>query len=137
MSRSPTNTKPQGGSRGANFERKGNPKYLDACWQLYGSRNASTRIPENWHDRLPDPASYYAQHVAKLGKPNAAGWAQGQCPFHEDRNASLSMHFSSFKGQWRCFANCGGGDLVGFHMRRTGLDFKAAVRDLLGLGVTR
>jgi DNA primase len=98
------------------------------------SRSASVRIPDNWRDRLPDPASYYAQHVAKLGKPNATGWAQGPCPFHEDRNASLSVHITSMKGPWRCFASCGGGDLVGFHMRRTGLDFKGAVRDLIGLG---
>lgn len=120
---------------GAGIERKGNSKCLDACRQLYGSRSASTRIPDTWRERLPDPASYYAQHVAKLTKPNATGWAQGQCPFHEDRNASLSVHVASVKGQWRCFASCGGGDLVGFHMRRTGLDFKAAVRDLIGMQV--
>lgn len=127
------NTKPRGGNRGA--IRKGASDYMKNVAALYGSRSASTRIPENWRDRLPDPASYYAQHVAKLTKPNATGWAQGQCPFHEDRNASLSVHVASVKGQWRCFASCGGGDMVGFHMRRTGLDFKAAVRDLLGIGV--
>lgn len=100
----------------------------------YGSTHASTDyLPKNWRDRLPDPSAYYAQHVAKLGKPNATGWAQGTCPFHEDRNASLSVHAMGIKGQWRCFASCGGGDLVGFHMRLKGLDFKAAVRDLIGL----
>lgn len=92
-------------------------------------------MPANWRDRVPDPANYYAQHVQKLGRPNATGWAQGVCPFHEDRNASLSVHVTSERGHWRCFASCGGGDLVGFHMRLRGLDFKAAVRDLIGLGV--
>lgn len=134
MSR-PANAKPHGGSRGVN--RMGNAAYLNRVSALYGASRGSDYLPQNWRDRLPDPASYYAQHVAKLGKPNATGWAQGQCPFHEDRNASLSVHVASVKGQWRCFASCGGGDLVGFHMKRTGLDFKAAVRDLIGLGVTR
>lgn len=96
---------------------------------------ATAHIPDNWRDRLPHPASYYAQHVQKLGRPNAAGWAQGACPFHEDRNASLSVHVMGERGHWRCFASCGGGDLAGFHMRLRGLDFKAAVRDLIGLGV--
>jgi DNA primase (bacterial type) len=135
MNRHPTNTKPHGGNRGEGIERKGNRAYLATVSALYGSRNASTHLPANWRERLPDPASYYAQHVAKLTKSNATGWAQGQCPFHEDRNASLSVHVASVKGQWRCFANCGGGDLVGFHMKLTGLDFKAAVRDLIGLEV--
>ena len=35
------------------------------------------------------------------------------------------------RGGWRCFAGCGGGDLVGFHMRLRGLGFRAAVRELL------
>lgn len=90
------------------------------------------RLPLDWRDRLPDPASYYAQHVAKLGKPNALGWAQGQCPFHDDRNASLSVHVSDARGGWRCFASCGGGDLVGFQIKRTGQSFADAVRELIG-----
>lgn len=132
----PKNTKPDGGSHRVGIAHKGNSEYLAALVNLYRT-DKHKRIPDNWRDRLPDPASYYAQHVAKLGKPNATGWAQGTCPFHEDRNASLSVHVTSVKGQWRCFASCGGGDLVGFHMKRTGLDFKAAVRDLTGLWVTR
>ena len=54
-----------------------------------------------------------------------------QCPFHEDRTASLSVH--PVIGIWKCFAGCGAGDLVSFHMKRTGMVFVAAVRDLLGL----
>ena len=134
MRANPTNAKPHGGSRGAKIERKGSPAYLRAVAELYGTK-APSRIPDNWRDRLPDPLAYYGQHVAKLGKVNALGWAQGQCPFHEDRNASLSVHVTGERGCWRCFASCGGGDLVGFHMRLRGLDFKAAVRDLLGMEV--
>lgn len=98
----------------------------------YG-KPSTTNIPHNWRDRLPDPAVYYAAHVAKLSRPNATGWAQGTCPLHDDHNASLSVHVANERGGWRCFAGCGGGDLVGFHMKLRGLDFKTAVRDLIGV----
>ena len=56
------------------------------------------------------------------------------CPFHEDRNASLSVKVVDARGHWRCFAGCGAGDLVAFHMRRTGKAFQEAVADLLRRG---
>lgn len=87
-------------------------------------------IPTQWRDRLPDPATYYAASVAKLTRANGAGWAQGVCPFHDDCSASLSVQVVKGRGGWRCFAGCGAGDLVGFHMRRTGMSFKEAVREL-------
>ncbi|HEY8682044.1 MAG TPA: CHC2 zinc finger domain-containing protein [Rhodanobacter sp.] len=133
MKRHPTNTKPHGGNRGAGIERKGNPAYLASLSALYGSAKPA-RIRDNWRKRLPDPAAYYGQHVAKLGRPNGTGWAQGVCPFHDDHNKSLSVCMTGERGGWRCFSTCGGGDLVGFHMRLRGLDFRAAVRDLLGGG---
>lgn len=95
--------------------------------------STTARVPRNWRERMPDPASYYAAHVTKLGKPNAAGWAQGVCPFHEDHNKSLSVCVTGERGIWRCFAGCGGGDVVGFHSRLRGLDFRAAVRELIGV----
>jgi DNA primase len=125
------NTKPDGGNHRAGIAHKGNSAYLTVLSELYRTRKPA-RIPDNWRDRLPDSLTYYSQHVSKLGKVNATGWAQGVCPFHEDRNASLSVNIAGERGLWRCFAGCGGGDLVGFHMRRTGLDFRAAVRDLIG-----
>ena len=94
--------------------------------------NRTPRLPNDWRDRLPDPARYFARHVAGLGKPNADGWAQGRCPLHEDRHDSLSVHVAAGRGGWRCFAGCGTGDLVAFHERLHGLDFAAAVRDLIG-----
>ncbi|MDE2406852.1 MAG: hypothetical protein KGL91_03195 [Xanthomonadaceae bacterium] len=99
---------------------------------LYG-RDKSHRLPDNWRDRLPAPATYYGQHVEKLGKPNGTGWAQGRCPFHDDHNASLSVSLSGERGHYRCFACGERGDMVGFHMRHTGLGFNEAVRDLLGV----
>lgn len=127
----PTKAKPHAGRRGAsrsaNTWASDSGKHLTALRGLYGN----SRIPSNWRDRLPDPAGYYARHVAKLSRPNAAGWAQGTCPFHEDRNASLSVQVGDARGVWRCMTGCGGGDLVGFHVRLRGLDFKAAVRELV------
>ncbi|TAM96158.1 MAG: hypothetical protein EPN40_09395 [Rhodanobacteraceae bacterium] len=135
----PTNTKPRGGSRGAGFERKGSREYIDRVRQLYGARRAGDHpagyLPRDWRRRLPDPAKYYAQHVDRLGNPNASGWAQGLCPFHDDHHPSLSVHVAD-GGAYRCMS-CGasGRDVLAFHMARTGYGFKQAVRDLLGLGV--
>lgn len=90
----------------------------------------SPNLPANWRDRLPDPAVYYGRMLDKLTRANSSGYAQARCPFHEDGNASFSVKLSD-RGNWRCFA-CGvSGDLVSFHERKTGLDFKAAVLDLV------
>lgn len=88
------------------------------------------RVPADWRDRLPDPAAYYARHLPKLGRPNAEGWAQARCPFHEDGTASLSVNVTNPRG-WKCFAGCGSGDLVSFHMRLHGLSFVQAREALL------
>lgn len=92
---------------------------------------SARRLPENWRDQLPQPEAYYRAHVERLGARHASDWAQGRCPFHDDRTASLSVHLGSVSGGWRCFAGCGSGDLLGFHMRLTGLGFAEAARDLL------
>jgi hypothetical protein len=102
-----------------------------SAWQVYRKPTCGSRLQDNWRDRLPDPSIYYSRHVEKLGKPNAESWAQGRCPLHEDRHESLSVRLCG-RGGWRCFAGCGKGDLLSFHMRRTGLQFVEAVRDLVG-----
>jgi len=89
-------------------------------------------LPLNWRDQLPDPSQYYGGHVEKLTGPNRSGFAQGKCPFHDDHTASLSVNITDPRGGWRCFASCGAGDLVGFHMKRTGMNFCDAVRELIG-----
>jgi DNA primase len=95
----------------------------------------SQGLPLNWRDRLPDPAHYYGQRVEKLGRPNGQGWAQGRCPFHEDKDASISVLLSGGRGSWKCFAGCGAGDLVSFHERLTEKAFKEAVLDLVRGGL--
>lgn len=98
------------------------------------SRQAESvrRLPSQWRDLLPDPHAYFREHLNKLGTANGSGWAQGTCPFHEDKTASLSVKVAE-RGNWKCFAGCGSGDIVSFHMRRTGLPFVDTVRDLLGM----
>lgn len=98
-----------------------------------GSSARTPRAPDNWRDRLPDPAGYYADKVVKLGKRNSDGWAQGRCPFHDDHDASLSVNLAGSRGGWRCFAGCGHGDMVAFHMRLRNLPFVDAVRELVGV----
>ncbi len=102
--------------------------------QPTGTRRATQglRLPQNWRDRLPDPETYYRARVAKLGTRHGNGWAQGRCPLHDDSNASLSVHLDGARGGWRCFAGCGKGDLVSFHMRLMEWNFVEAVRDLVG-----
>lgn len=113
----------------------GGNRGVSQCQSTQGWQRNSTIVAARglqfWRDRLPHPTDYYRQHVARLGKPNPSGWAQGRCPFHDDSNSSLSVHLSDPRGGWRCFAGCGGGDLVAFHMRCTGKPFRDSVRDLL------
>lgn len=89
------------------------------------------RAPADWRERLPDPATYYARHLPKLSRPNAEGWAQARCPFHDDKAASLSVQVTNLRGGWKCFAGCGSGDLVSFHMRLRSLPFQQARAELL------
>lgn len=90
------------------------------------------RMPSNWRERMPEPETYYRARIEKLGPRHGNGWAQGRCPFHDDSTASLSVNLDSPRGGWRCFAGCGSGDLLSFHMRLSGLGFVEAVRDLVG-----
>lgn len=88
------------------------------------------RLPADWRSRLPDPANYFAQHVGKIGRPSASGWASCECPFHQDASPSASVNLRH--GGFCCHA-CGiKHDLLGFHERITGLKFPASVRDLIG-----
>lgn len=90
-----------------------------------------SRLPENWRDMLPDAASYYAGRLQKLKPASGVGWSQARCPFHDDGNASFSVNLSGNNGAWKCFAGCGGGDILAFHMRQTGLTFAEAARALI------
>lgn len=58
--------------------------------------------------------------LERRGKDHA-----GLCPFHEDREPSLSV--SPEKNLWRCFGCDAGGDPIAWVMRREGVSFRHAV----------
>lgn len=78
---------------------------------------------------LPDPIDYYSKELERF-KPRD-GWSTALCPFHDDRNPSLSVHTQ--KGCWVCFS-CGarGQSIVGFHAKKYGLSLDAAQKALEG-----
>lgn len=74
---------------------------------------------------LPSPVTYLqSQQIPFKG---AGQWLDVLCPFHDDTSPSLRMH--SERGSFKCMA-CGekGGDLIAFHMKRTGLGFVEACK---------
>lgn len=132
MMRTPETRKPR--EHGAS--RKGPDAGSRIAFDTLYRKPKAPRLPADWRLRLPDPESYYRKHAKKLSAPNSSGWAQGRCPFHDDHEASLSVHLSGERGGWKCFAGCGHGDMVSFHERLTGLKFPNSARDLIGLKVT-
>jgi len=77
-------------------------------------------------ERLPEALGYYTGELGALKGRGA--WRQALCCFHEERSPSLSVNVES--GHFRCFACDAKGDLLAFHMRRHGLDFKSACKAL-------
>ena len=78
-------------------------------------------------DRLPDPAKYFEeQGFTFIG---GGEWRSTKCVFHPDHDPSLRVRLAS--GSFRCMT-CGakGGNIVDFHMKRHGLDFKETAREL-------
>lgn len=57
--------------------------------------------------------------------------AIGRCPFHDDRNPSLSVNDRG--NYWNCFAGCGGGSVIDYWMRWRDCDFKTALVELAGM----
>ena len=58
---------------------------------------------------------------------NSSG-AMGLCPFHDDHRPSLGVNDE--RNYWHCFAGCGGGSIIDFWMKRRGLDFEDAIKEL-------
>ncbi len=76
---------------------------------------------------LQSPANYFKAQGLRL--TGGGEWKNAICPFHEDTRPSLRIRIDS--GSFKCMA-CGahGGDVLAFHMRRHGLSFKQAAKDL-------
>ena len=74
---------------------------------------------------LPSPATYYGQFF----KFKTRKKAHVLCCFHPEKTGSLEINLT--KGSFYCYG-CGakGGDVVNFHMLKTGLSFVEAAKDL-------
>ena len=126
----PGKWKPDTGGRRASDAVSG-LRALYGKGEVSGSSARAPRVPANWRNRMPDPATYYAAHI-KPGKRSGA-WTMALCPFHDDHNPSFGVKLGSEGGHWECFAGCGRGDMVAFHMRLRGVTFVEAVRELAGV----
>ena len=86
---------------------------------------APSRIPEHLlaeiRARLPI-AALVGRHVAL--KRSGARWLTGLCPFHAERTPSFAV--KPAENTFHCFGCGAHGDVIGFVMRREGLDFRAA-----------
>jgi hypothetical protein len=98
--------------------------YQRAYARLYGCTESKSRYRR---DRLPEPLDYYRRHLHALRI--GGDWASTRCPFHDDRNPSLSVNITH--GGFICHA-CGasGRDVLAFHMQLNGMDFITAAKDL-------
>jgi hypothetical protein len=76
--------------------------------------------------RYIDFQAYYLKHVAKAKR--SGDELTGLCPFHEDREQSFSVNIRT--GLWKCYAGCGGGNVVTFHARMQNIGTKEAFKDL-------
>jgi hypothetical protein len=120
--------------RNAGFGRSKRPGGRIDYALLSGRGSSRNRLPADWRERLPDPRSYYGGIFEKLIGPNPSGWCSARCVFHDDHHPSLTMSLNT--GQWHCFGCGAGGDLIGFHIRKTRKPFQDAVADLIGLKVS-
>ncbi len=100
------------------------PDYKRAYEKLYGRAKRQSRYRR---DLLPDPLTYYRQHLHALRI--GGDWASTRCPFHDDRNPSLGVNLTH--GGFICHA-CGasGRGVLAFHMRLNGMDFTTAAKDI-------
>lgn len=76
-------------------------------------------------NQLPDPVSYYEGEGLRL--QGRGIWRTTNCEFHEGR----SMRINIKTGGYVCM-NCGekGGDVLAYHMAKTGADFVQAAKCL-------
>lgn len=96
---------------------RGGPKLLVGDW-----RERVERVK-----RESDLALLIA-YECDLARPSGPGKWMCRCPFHPDKNPSLSIDVE--KGLWLCFGCQAGGDCFTYVELRYGLDFASAVRHL-------
>lgn len=90
-------------------------------------RHTNPRTNRFARDLLPSPVEYFTSQGLKL--TGGGEWKSALCPFHEDSKPSLRLRLDT--GAFRCMA-CGahGGDVLAFHMKRHGLSFMQAAKEI-------
>ncbi len=63
---------------------------------------------------MNDYHAWWERHLRPI-RWRADGNGMARCPFHNDRQPSLSIH--RWKGTWKCFAGCGAGGVRDFARR--------------------
>ena len=94
--------------------------------------NFSTKH-KNFHreKKLPSAFDFYKKQFPKLHVQG--NWATARCCFHDDRIPSLVINMK--QGYFKCFScDAKGGGIVDFHIKRTGLPFRDAIRELEAWG---
>jgi len=80
-------------------------------------------------------AQYQRYFEKRLTRIRVSGRSHmAHCPWHDDKNPSLSVNFE--KGVWKCHAGCGEGGLIDFEKKFGNCDDQSAlarIADLLGL----
>ena len=78
-------------------------------------------------DRVVDYKSEYQSYIKKA--KITGDQLIGLCPFHDDRNNSLSVNLKT--GQWHCFSEDIGGNFTQFYADINGIDTKEAYKQIL------
>lgn len=104
--------------------------YTEAYAGLYGGRKSkASHVPSYNPELLPDPLEYYRGQLHRLRIRGA--WADTTCPFHKDKHASFSVNLQN--GGFICHVrscDARGGNILDFHMKHHGVDFKTAAKYL-------
>ena len=77
-----------------------------------------------------DKKTFYKTLVPSL-KENGRSEVVGLCPFHDDKNPSLSVNLDS--GLFNCFSCGNGGDVFTFYQKVKGIDFKIALKEIAAM----
>lgn len=94
--------------------------------QNYSSRKVRQRFAKADLSRLPAPVDFYFNQGLTL--KGGGVWRSALCPFHQDKNPSLSINTEH--GGYICHVCNAHGDMVGFYMALYGVDFVQACKDL-------
>jgi DNA primase len=87
-------------------------------------------IPENIVDEVRGRADIVEVIGEQVNLKRAGKEFRALCPFHHEKTPSFYVHPS--KGFFKCFGCGESGDVFSFLMKRGGLGFQEAVRDLAG-----